>query len=572
MEMEFFQRRVKPVLRQISLGVLTCAVIGISLYSRDFAKIRIGPLFVLEAIALVWILITACTGERPSWSDVWSSLWAPLLFFLYGLCLTAVNVYRIIDRVEPLPSFRMAQHAILYVYPFLWMGVGWWTARQNRYFRVAVYGSLATALRNLVGLLGGNISLGPILNLPWLQSIHRWIGFSKERRLRGSLILIVMTILACLPFWLMWLRYVQRTSFLLFIFSMFLVPLGLRHKGETISRMMQSSLTALWLYVGGQALTFMVHSYGQAASEMAIEKQEFEPREISTTSLKPVPKPAAGQNPLRIVSKKKRPIPVSSPNSAVKPLPEVTPAQSPSSAALEPTTSPSVVAAVPDYTQPIVKPLSQPVKAPIGEAPTMLKLFSRNVRGPLMANVKNAVVHGEDHPIPGQGKNFVMRKRRFMWKMAVHDWRQHPWTGIGFAAEVPSYVQPGLTNVEEARIFRLPPVAGPHNSYLSVLARTGVIGSVFFACILGTIFQSGYQLLRRSPLALDELILCFVPFNGLFYALLNSGLESPHNCFLLWLYSGMLIACANGEARGGKPHAGRGEWEQGRRSEETIRV
>ena len=601
--MEFFQRFVKPILRQSALVVLTFAVVGISLYARDFAKIRIGHLFILEAIAIIWIVITICTGEYPSWPEVWRYLWAPLIFFLYGLCLTGVDVYQIINRAAPLPSFRIAQHAILYIYPFLWMGIGWWTARQNRYYPIAVYGSLATALPNFAGLLGGNISLGPLLNLPWMQSLHRQFQHPKEQRLRRSSTLILLTIFACMPFWLMWLHYVQRTSFILFIVLIFLIPFALKHENETISRAIKIGLTGLMLYLGGQALTFISHSLTLTTSLIAIPKPVFNTTHEIPIALspKPVPKRTISQSLHRAKSTTSRTIPVISTNSVTKPSAEDTHVQY-TSAAVLPQTISLPVSVLPDHSPSLAKPLppsllSPPPSPPVTEnvvvsslpinvhkpqktppakakkrTPNLLELFSHEVRGPLMVNVNNAMLHGEDRPIPGRTKNFVMRTRRFMWKMAIHDWLQRPWIGMGFVSVVPSYVTPNLTNVVVAKIFERPPVAGPHNSYLSVLARDGVIGSIVFICILGAVFNGVYRFLRRSPLALGELILCFVPLNGLFYALLNSGFESPHNCFLLWLYSGVLIERANGGARDGRPNEGRGELGQGKRLGETTHV
>jgi O-antigen ligase len=128
-----------------------------------------------------------------------------------------------------------------------------------------------------------------------------------------------------------------------------------------------------------------------------------------------------------------------------------------------------------------------------------------------------------------------------MWKTALRDWRSHPVLGIGFLPEVPSYVQPWAPNTGNYESFHAPPVSGPHNSYLSVLARMGLVGSGLFLWLMVVLLRQAIALAREHPHAIPELLLLFIPLNGAVHAFFNVGFESPHRCMILWLVSGMLM-------------------------------
>jgi hypothetical protein len=149
--------------------------------------------------------------------------------------------------------------------------------------------------------------------------------------------------------------------------------------------------------------------------------------------------------------------------------------------------------------------------------------------------------HGEDTPIPGDTKPFQMRTRRFMWGRALSQWRKHRLIGIGFVEEVPDFVEPNYPNTGGFEREGSPPVSGPHNSYLSILARMGLVGLALFFLMTGQwLYQA--RLLMHRPLHWGDLVLILLPINGMIYALFNVGFESPHNCMLMWLAIGIILA------------------------------
>jgi O-antigen ligase len=156
-----------------------------------------------------------------------------------------------------------------------------------------------------------------------------------------------------------------------------------------------------------------------------------------------------------------------------------------------------------------------------------------------------AFEHGEDAPDASSPHNFQMRTRRFLWKTAWHDYLSHPWFGVGFIREVPSEIYPGTPNTRSLESIVAPPMNGAHCSYLTVLTRMGPLGlALFFLLILEIAYATRQVLQSSEGLKAPSLIFFAIIVNGLLYALVNVGFESPHNCMVLWLASGILLAHA----------------------------
>ena len=159
--------------------------------------------------------------------------------------------------------------------------------------------------------------------------------------------------------------------------------------------------------------------------------------------------------------------------------------------------------------------------------------------------------HGEDFPdeeLPNnQTQNpFQARFRRFCWKTAVSDWLEKPIFGLGFIPEVPSYILPDIKNTGGFESKNAPPVSGPHNSYLSILARMGIIG-IFSFLFIGLLWLKNINFFNpnfMSKMELDMitgLLLFYIPLNGAIMAFFNVGLEAPHNSMVMWLVAGMAM-------------------------------
>lgn len=154
---------------------------------------------------------------------------------------------------------------------------------------------------------------------------------------------------------------------------------------------------------------------------------------------------------------------------------------------------------------------------------------------------------------------FQFRDRKVWWNRAIAQWQTSKIWGVGFNVEVPDLLRiyhwpNGVieTVKNDGKFENAPdmksrldpqPVSGPHNSWLSVLARMGVLG---FGGLLAFFIVTGYRVgqfikSRKGHFLLAEFILLMIPLNSLLHATLQIGFESPRGCFLLWLFLGMVL-------------------------------
>jgi hypothetical protein len=138
--------------------------------------------------------------------------------------------------------------------------------------------------------------------------------------------------------------------------------------------------------------------------------------------------------------------------------------------------------------------------------------------------------------------------RAFMWAQTVTDWKESPIIGTGFSVPIPSYIQDKIPNqfgaLPSSSIGDFPelPVTGPHNSYLTVLARMGIVGFILYLWLIASILVKTENWLNfRQWQEVPLLVIAAVPAFGLFHAFLNVGFESPHNSILMWLFSGAVL-------------------------------
>ncbi|MGZ6311667.1 MAG: O-antigen ligase family protein [Bdellovibrionota bacterium] len=156
--------------------------------------------------------------------------------------------------------------------------------------------------------------------------------------------------------------------------------------------------------------------------------------------------------------------------------------------------------------------------------------------------------HGEDATYMDEGPLIQARFRKAMWLSAISQWRTRPLTGIGFVPEVPKDMESG-PNIGGWEHPGAPPISGPHCSYLSVLARMGVIGAVIFVLFGGVWLVRGIRLISTSSFSHVDLLMIFIPLGGAVYALVNVGFEGPHRSMLMWLLAGAMTARSSGLPR-----------------------
>ncbi len=438
---------------------VTCLV----LFSRHFVKLRLGPLYVLEILAMFWALATL-TRSREFFSFIAGGLRgksAPLLLasaiFFYGAARLALDL-TVGWRGDPSLE-RVLQHSLTFVYPFVWMSIGAWCALRfpERFYLIGVCAILASIpsflffsysnLRDdpLAAGIGANYSVGP---LAVLAAVYFFVSKDIPAKQRIPLG-VILAACAFFPFWKMLHSQVQRTSLVLLLFMTALAPWIVA--AEKKVRAFATTVGLLAFLVAGAAVSLALINHAGGGEYGALDSFR----------------------------------------------------------------------------------------------------------------------HDDDRPNSALGESgaFQFRSRTIWWSSAFDQWKMSPIFGVGTLAEVPSEILPGVKNdgrfEGRADLASLggKPIMGPHNSYLGVLARFGAAGFLLFLGLAACIVVRFASVVRRAnPVAASDslqalgwLVTLIVPMNGLLYALVGVGFESPYNSVLLWFFSGALLTL--GSIRGTTPRS-----------------
>jgi len=418
----------------LAYAAIGFATVGVTLFSRSFVKLSLGPLYTLELVALAWLVLAGLAGRLPPPREALRALWPVVLFAGWGVARLAADLLIHVDELAALSLQRTLQHCLLFVYPALWIGVGFWSARREpRLGRLLFYLIAAAAIApNLAGLSSQNLSVGPLAAVVFmflLSVVMRRDGPRAARPLTVALV-IALGVAAFVPFWTEWLGHISRTRLAHLLAAIALVPLLLRTPGESPWRTLRPIALAGTVFIGGLVLAPFTQ-------------------------------------------------------------------QQPSSVA--------------------------------------------GVSSILQRHALDKLQHGEDRPTADDPRSFRVSHRRFMWSQAIEDWRARPVFGIGFVPEVPSMILSGVPNVGGFEAPGTPPVSGPHCSYLTVLARMGVVGALLLVTLLVHLCRRALALMREERLALHEVLVLMVAVNGFLVALLHCGFESPHRAMVMWLAAGVLL-------------------------------
>ncbi len=429
------------------------AVLGTALLDQSFAKFRIGPVFPLELCWLAWALLAALAGWHRSLplAQLKKSPFTGMgAFFVWGLLLLFYDL--IVRRGEIGSEFggvlRVFQHALLFVYPLLWMTAGLVTYRRSaQSVRIIAFCALAACIG--IALVRGphdlNIGMGSIAAVVLMVIVARsWAG-SKRRHKSNSR-------------W--WLSCV--------VGLIVLAPFARDVAQGVVQRVLMTELVVLIV-----AMPFFYNGKGRAARSLA------------------------------------------------------------------------QVALVLAFFAALI----------VVEVAVFTDRGGLSLADSISLQAAKSLRHGDDVPggkIEDHPANDMFLKagyRRFWWSQAVQDWRVNPVFGRGFIPEIPSYVRAGSPN--NGHFDAIPdfknhnvdrPLVGPHNSYLSVLARTGLIGALIFIAFLGQIGVVSLRVLRSSQGKLFGFLAVAFVFDGLSTAVLQVGLEAPYNCIALWFFVGVLTA------------------------------
>jgi O-antigen ligase len=139
--------------------------------------------------------------------------------------------------------------------------------------------------------------------------------------------------------------------------------------------------------------------------------------------------------------------------------------------------------------------------------------------------------------------------RMLMWLQLVTLWTSAPVCGVGFAYDFGAQDPWGTAHALDKRI-------DPHNSYVALLCRTGIIGFCLLAFIMWNTVLALTRLKRRiggepqNAFVVDCLLGCFVAISV--YASMNVTLETPYHGIFFWLFVGITALLADGPKEAGR--------------------
>lgn len=432
---------------------LALGVLFTSLFTREFVKLRIGPLYVLEALFFLASFLLLPSIQKTRWKESKVPFLFLLCFVAYGFLRLAMDfVLPNSHTAEEAPLLRTLQYALLFVYPLLWVFIGYLQNQADpTYSKVIVYSVLVTTLPNFVGSRAIHLSLGPLMVVPLFYLATRITADKKNllEKVESYLLLSALFLLTFIPFWKMWLTHMQRTNFLMLVIAVFTLPFVIRSPryGRGKALKILASICVAAILGGGLYSVSTQCDLEQSLRAYSLGKSNYLACAENYFTLKGSFIPSSFQK------------------------------------GDDATSDPS--------------------------APIQLKF----------------------------------RSRGYMWENAWNHWKEHPVWGNGFRMEIPSFLREGYPNIVGSVESGDGPVTGPHNSYLQILARMGVIGLTLFLAWVASLFLSFKTYFNtQERTSLEDLLLATVIFNGFFYAIVNVGFESPHVAFPIWLFTGILLS------------------------------
>jgi hypothetical protein len=155
-----------------------------------------------------------------------------------------------------------------------------------------------------------------------------------------------------------------------------------------------------------------------------------------------------------------------------------------------------------------------------------------------VSQVEDLVFHGElDRD--GEGRVVSLMVWRFhLWKQAWSGFAERPWLGQGFGPHVVQTVFGGKPAISDGKW-----ISGPHNSFLSIAFRVGIVGVLSLAGMMVYAARSWFRgmivaIRKRSLIngVPEVLTACFVAM--CLYAMFNVCMENPHYGIWFWLFLG----------------------------------
>ena len=150
------------------------------------------------------------------------------------------------------------------------------------------------------------------------------------------------------------------------------------------------------------------------------------------------------------------------------------------------------------------------------------------------------VFHGELYRDSVGSVITVIGWRQHLWKQVIAGWRQNPWFGRGFGPRM------YMTDVTGGRAVGPDGkwISGPHNSYLTILFRMGLVGLFGFCFFCVPVVMRSFSRMLNQVRGGNFLgALNFATFLSIaFFTFFNVSLENPQSGIWFWVFLGILVA------------------------------
>lgn len=231
-------------------SVLLVLSVGFTaVFTRSFVKFRFGPLYLLELVFFIGLVCFLSRAKRIELGKIRGVALCLLAFGVWGFLRLLLD-FTVFAAPTLVPIERTVQYAILFVYPVLWIFLGFLQNQvDDDYSNVIAGAALLTTIPNFWGARVIHLSFGPLMVVPLVYFSAKLLTkrFSLRENLNRILLTVGLFFLTFVPFWEMWLNYMQRTNFAMLAIAIVMLPFLIRTKNY--SKQLAVSLVVL-LFAG----------------------------------------------------------------------------------------------------------------------------------------------------------------------------------------------------------------------------------------------------------------------------------------------------------------------------------
>lgn len=193
-------------------------------------------------------------------------------------------------------------------------------------------------------------------------------------------------------------------------------------------------------------------------------------------------------------------------------------------------------------------PLGAPIRRPDVRVVGRATIERDEDDAPLISNFKKGL--GTEP----RGESGNMYWRLGIWRFALRKGLRNPVLGVGFGEPTAYRLGPYLYDARRGVAADPNDITAPHNSFVNILFRTGLLGALPLAFLMALGFGRAFKLIRSSA-APQEARVFMSALASLFVfitviAFFNVALEGPYMAIFFWTILALLIALPKLEREG----------------------